>query len=495
MHILIVINNPQEIDFKIENVEIISAKTYLTESRFSAMKKVMIFNLCKSYKYQTLGYYVSLLAEARGHRVAPNITTIQDFKSRAITRLLSEEIDQLIQKNLAHITSKEFTLSIYFGKNMAKTYDRLCKSLFNIFYAPLLRAEFVYNKKWQLQEIKPIPVSEIPESHKGYVAEFAKAYFEKRQFSPKKRATSLYDLAILTNPEDLTSPSDERAIQKFVKAASQLGFYVELITKEDFNHLLEFDALFIRETTQVNHHTYRFARHAAADGLVVIDDPVSILKCTNKVYLSELLTKAGIPIPKTVIAHRENMEKIPDLIDFPMILKEPDSSSSQGVIKVETPVTLHGELDRMLDKSGLIIVQEYLPTAFDWRIGIINNEPLFACKYYMASGHWQILNWTASSELREGVAESITLDHVPKNVIETALKAAHLIGSGLYGVDIKLVNNTAMVIEINDNPNIDAGVEDAILKDELYLKIMRVFFERLEKSKKPNGNTLPSASL
>jgi glutathione synthase/RimK-type ligase-like ATP-grasp enzyme len=36
------------------------------------------------------------------------------------------------------------------------------------------------------------------------------------------------------------------------------------------------------------------------------------------------------------------------------------------------------------------------------------------------------------------------------------------------------------VIEVNDNPNIDAGVEDLVLKDELYHRIMRGFLRRLD---------------
>ena len=39
------------------------------------------------------------------------------------------------------------------------------------------------------------------------------------------------------------------------------------------------------------------------------------------------------------------------------------------------------------------------------------------------------------------------------------------------------------MIEVNDNPNIDAGVEDAILRDELYNRIMEVFLDRIERSK------------
>ncbi len=58
----------------------------------------------------------------------------------------------------------------------------------------------------------------------------------------------------------------------------------EFITKTDVGRLAEFDALFIRATTAVNHYTYRMAQKATALGLVVVDDTESILRCTNKVF-------------------------------------------------------------------------------------------------------------------------------------------------------------------------------------------------------------------
>jgi glutathione synthase/RimK-type ligase-like ATP-grasp enzyme len=57
-------------------------------------------------------------------------------------------------------------------------------------------------------------------------------------------------------------------------------------------------------------------------------------------------------------------------------------------------------------------------------------------------------------------------------VVEVALKATKLIGNGLYGVDVKEVDGKAYVIEVNDNPNIDAGVEDCLLGEEIYTKII-----------------------
>jgi glutathione synthase/RimK-type ligase-like ATP-grasp enzyme len=61
---------------------------------------------------------------------------------------------------------------------------------------------------------------------------------------------------------------------------------------------------------------------------------------------------------------------------------------------------------------------------------------------------------------------------------------ANLIGDGLYGVDMKQIGDKAYVVEINDNPNIDSGVEDTLLKDNLYLTVMQVFLKRIEERKR-----------
>ena len=248
----------------------------------------------------------------------------------------------------------------------------------------------------------------------------------------------------------------------------------------------EFDALFIRETTSVNHHTYRFARRAAAEGLVVMDDPESILRCTNKVYLAELLRKHSIPAPMTFILSRENLESAADRVEFPCILKKPDSSFSQGVIKADNREEFLRETARLFEKSDLLISQEFIPTSFDWRIGILNNEPIFACRYHMARKHWQIYERTNDGKTHSGSADAIPITDVPEDVLKYSLKAARLIGKGLYGVDVKELNGKVYVIEVNDNPSIDAGVEDAVSKDHIYESIMQEFLNRIEHQKERN---------
>ncbi len=481
---IIVVNNPKDWQLTLADTEVVTAKNYLTESRYAEIRNARVFNLCRSYRYQGLGYYVSLLAEARGQRVIPSTTTIQDIKLQSIPRIISQELEDLIQKSLSKLKSDKFTLSVYFGRNVARQYEQLSKQLYNILQAPLFKVQFVFNKKWSIQTINTIPLNEIPQHHRSYFLEFAKSYFAKKRFHNTKLQKTLYDLAILINPDEKTPPSNKKAMKRFTDAAEDLGFRTKIITKDDTARIPEFDALFIRETTQVNHHTYRTARRAVAEGLVVIDDPKSILRCANKVYLAELLTKAKINTPKTLIVHKDNRDLVEQELGLPCVLKLPEAAFSQGVVKVNSCVALQKALDDYLAHSDLIIAQQYTPTDFDWRIGIMDKQPLFACKYHMAKDHWQIYNWHGKKSDTEGMADTLPIDKVPETVITTALKAANLIGDSLYGVDLKQIGDKVMIIEINDNPSVDTGVEDEVLGDVLYATIMKSIFNRIEAKKK-----------
>jgi len=485
MPALMVVNNPKNWPLDVPGVEVVSARAYLTDPAFGSKLNTRVFNLCRSYAYQSNGYYVSLLAEARGHKPLPNVATILDMKSQTIVRFVSEDLDDLIQKKLQGIKSERFTLSIYFGRNLAKHYDKLSSALFKLFPSPMIRAQFSHTGgKWQLQSVGPIAVGEIPADHRPFVIEVAKEYFESRRSIVARRETPRFHLAILQDPNEETAPSNEKAIQKFTKAAESLDFGVELIGKDDYARLAEFDALFIRETTAVNHHTFRFARRAVAEGLVVIDDPDSILRCGNKVFLAEALERHKIHMPRTrILSNVEQADIVAQDLGLPLILKQPDSAFSMGVHKASTVDQMRDEVERLLEVSDLIIAQEFLPTEFDWRVGVIDGQPLYVCRYFMASDHWQIVKRDEANEKDYGKVETLLVETAPQHIVKTAVKAASIMGDGLYGVDLKEIDGKACIIEINDNPNIDAGFEDALLKDELYSMIMRVMLKRVEKAK------------
>lgn len=462
-----------------EDVEVISPDRYITDSNFQSVKNLKILNLCKSYQYQSEGYYVSLLAEARGHKVLPGVSTIQDLRFPSILREDSLDFDLLIQNTFKAELYDRVEFNIYFGATASEHLDKLGRQLFQLVQAPSLRAVFSKKTKWVLTSLRPISLNEVPETDRPLLAQSLEVYLQrKRDYRHDKKK---YDLAILVNPEDKNPPSNDRALKRFYKAAIEAGFNTEFITKNDFDQLIQYDALFIRETTNVNHHTFRFAKKAESLGLAVIDDPNSILKCTNKVYLFELLNAHKVLTPKSVVITEENCHKVSDKMAFPFILKQPDGAFSKGVHKIDNLDEFKKKRDSMFEKSDLLIAQEFLPTAFDWRVGIIDNQVIYVCKYFMASEHWQIVNWSAQKEdSRDGDVQSVPVDEAPSGLLKTALKATSLIGTGLYGVDMKEVDGKFYVIEINDNPNVDAGIEDHILKDKLYSIIMEVLLNKVK---------------
>ena len=374
---IVVVERPDRWPLEIAGVEVISARRYLTDPELVDRRAVRVFNLCRSYRYQSLGYYVSLLAEARGHRPLPDVGTIQDLKSAASVRQVSEELDTRIGSSLAKITSDRFTLSVYFGRNLAERHHLLARALFDLFPAPLLRAEFVREappdggSRFVLRNLRAIALKDVPDTHRPFLVEAAEAFFDRPRRPRRSPKTYRYDLALLVDPKAELAPSNERALRKIERAGERLGVWVDRLCKDDLTRLLEFDALLIRETTTVDHYTYRAARKAEAAGMVVIDDPVSILRCTNKVYLAELMRRHGVPIPRTLVVHRDNVDQIAEHVGLPAVLKLPDGSFSLAVVKAHDAAACREAADRFLEQSDLLIAQEYLPTDFDWRLVLI----------------------------------------------------------------------------------------------------------------------------
>ena len=181
MRKIIVVNNPRKWKIKIDGVDVVSAKDYLTNPEFTKIKGLRVFNLCKEYLYQSHGYYVSLLAETRGHKVSPKVKNIQDLKAPAIVKILSDDLDNLLQRSMKRTAAHEVVIQIYFGQNTINKYTELSDELHRIFQAPFIEVRLVYKTKWFVQNIKTIALDEIHESNLPAIEEFAKVYFEKNR--------------------------------------------------------------------------------------------------------------------------------------------------------------------------------------------------------------------------------------------------------------------------------------------------------------------------
>ncbi|MDF3865480.1 RimK family protein [Pseudomonas denitrificans (nom. rej.)] len=484
--VLIIVERKEDWASYIPSEDMLTAREYLEDShQFDAGKRFQVINLCRNYKYLGHGYYCSLLAEARGHKVIPSVRTISELAKKSLYGLALDGLEMTLEKALDQhpcASTDGFTLRLYFGRTDLVPLQPIARQLFEAFPCPILLVDFRRTDAWHIAGMRPGALHKLRENQEDQFADALDRFSRRVWRQPNSRRLARYDLAILHNPAESLPPSNARALENFVRVGRQLGIDVELIEKKDYARLAEYDALLIRETTRVDDHTYRFAKKAEREGLIVMDDPASILRCTNKVYLTDLLRGQGLGMPDTEILYKDNpqeLERVGTRLGFPLVLKIPDGCFSRGVYKVEDAQQLRSVSAELFEHSVLLLAQEYLYTEYDWRIGILNRKPVFACQYFMSRGHWQIVEHKAGGEVI-GECRTLPVESAPPAVVELALKTASLIGDGLYGVDLKEAKGEVVVIEVNDNPNLDAGIEDACLKDDLYRQVLEEFIRRLD---------------
>ncbi len=485
--LLIVVERLEDWSSYLPSEHLISAQDYLENPpQNNAGQRVQVINLCRSYRYLGHGYYCSLLAEARGHHVIPSVKTISELTRKSLYGLALDDLDKRLEHALRdhpYDETEGFTLSLYFGQTDLAPLQDMARQLFEAFPAPILLVEFRKRDNWHIVGIKTGALTRLRDHQQDQFAQSLDSFSRKIWRQPRSRRTYRYDLAILHDPQEALPPSNPKALDNFIRVGEQLGVDVELIEKKDYSRLAEYDALLIRETTSVDNHTYRFAKKAESEGLVVMDDPASILRCTNKVYLTDLLKSHKLGMPATEILYKErpdDLEHVAARLGFPLVLKIPDGCFSKGVIKVQDAKQLQDAARELFEHSVLLLAQEYLYTEYDWRIGVLNRKPVFACQYFMSKGHWQIYNHKAIDAEINGECRTLAVHDAPRAVVDLAVKTANLIGDGLYGVDLKQSGDRVVVIEVNDNPNLDAGIEDAWLQDDLYALVLEEFIRRLD---------------
>ena len=461
--------------------EVISFERYLKDYPKRNEPKTRIINLCDTEYYLSRGYYCSLLAEARQHRVLPSISTINDLRDLT----LGADDDVNLGAFAGMVAQEEGSLEFlaYFGWAEDERLQRLARRMFERFPAPLLWFRLFDEGDGLRLSVRRHAYARLEAGQRTLFQRRLDRFIEQVWRASGGRKPARWDLAILVNPDEPNPPSDSEAIKRFITAAGKSGINAETITARQAGQIAQYDALFIRETTAIDHHTYRLARRAEREGLVVIDDSTSILRCCNKVFLHDAFSYHKVPSLRTqavISAGEAELDALEAQFGYPCVLKMPEGSFSRGVFKVNDREELRTRLTELLSDTALVLVQEYLYTEFDWRIGVLAGRAIYACRYHMARNHWQIYNHGAKRHSSGGY-ETLPTFEVPKVVLDAALKACRVIGQGLYGVDIKQKGQQVYVIEVNDNPSIEHRVEDAYLGKELYMLIMAEFQQRLER--------------
>src|SRR5437868_510643 len=113
----VVVTDQNQKWIEIPDATVVTARRYVAEPESGNAGTVRLLNLCRTGRYQGRGYYVSLLAEARGHSAVPNVKTIENLRSEAYVQALDAEIQPLVQETLHHDDSERFQLDVYLGRH------------------------------------------------------------------------------------------------------------------------------------------------------------------------------------------------------------------------------------------------------------------------------------------------------------------------------------------------------------------------------------------
>ena len=275
----------------------------------------------------------------------------------------------------------------------------------------------------------------------------------------------------------LTRSEEMGAVLRLGQAAQKMGHRLDILFRSDMYKIPTYDALFIRALTDPLNSSYVASRLAQVQGLRVIDDPQSILICCDKINMYRHLQAAGVPMPETVYLTQSDLTiangvRLLDTMGTPLVLKAPHTSFSMYVDRVSTPDDFVRVGKRFLRRADRLVAQRFISSEFDWRVGVLGGEVLYVCQYLIPKRRWKILTYTEGGRVIWGRVRTFDTSKVNPRLLEVGVQAAKAIGNGLYGVDIKQVEDDFVVIEVNDNPTIAAGEEDRGVP-QVYEKLIR----------------------
>jgi len=283
-------------------------------------------------------------------------------------------------------------------------------------------------------------------------------------------------LAIFIERYTINRSAEFEALLRYRAAAEELGHQADYLFRRELKKIPNYDAVFIRALTDPLNSSFVAARMAELHGKPVIDDSRSIIVCCDKIHMYRRLMAARVPVPRTEFCGRADVDvrraaQLFEELGPRLILKAPNSSFSQHVEMVTTPGEFTKVGERFLRRADRVVVQEFVESEFDWRVGVLGGEPIFACRYVIPEETFKILA-IVDGKTRVCRVDAVPLPEAPPHVVATAVAAAGAVGRGLYGVDVKDVGGRAVVIEVNDNPTINADEEDRCAPD-VYAKIVR----------------------
>ncbi|GAB3897017.1 30S ribosomal protein S6--L-glutamate ligase [Spirosoma agri] len=183
----------------------------------------------------------------------------------------------------------------------------------------------------------------------------------------------------------------------------------------------------------------------------------AITRSRNKLRSLQVLSKAGVGLPKTVFANHPKNGNVTQLIELvggpPVVIKLLEGTQGIGVVLAETTKAAKSTIEAFYGLKKHVLVQEFVAEAkgSDIRAFVIGGRVVGAMKRQGLEGEFR------SNIHRGGNAVAVRLTPDEE---QTAIEAARALGLKVAGVDMLPSDRGPLVLEVNSSPGLE-GFETA----------------------------------
>ena len=258
--------------------------------------------------------------------------------------------------------------------------------------------------------------------------------------------------------------------QRLVAAAQERGHVAQVIDHLQCNLVLEQgqpdiiyqgrplvrpDAIIPRIGASVTFYGTAVVRQFEMMKVRTAVDSQAIVRSRDKLRSTQILSRAGVGMPKTAFANFTN--DVPALIEHvggaPVIIKLLEGTQGLGVVLAESAKAAQSVIEAFHNLKARILVQEFIAEAkgADVRAFIVDGEVVGAMRRQGKEGEFR------SNLHRGGVGTLVKLSRAEK---AAALLATKALGLGIAGVDMLQSKRGPLVLEVNSSPGLE-GIEKA----------------------------------
>ena len=161
---VILVDQPKDLPNADTPHKVITTSEYLARPRLFDIGRPKLVNLARSYAYQSKGYYASLLAEARGHRVVPTVETMLELREAKLYEHALPELEDDLNRCARRADFQpegELKLLVCFGICRNSRFESFGRLLFDWFRCPALEVTVEPGTWLSIDRIRPRNITRL----------------------------------------------------------------------------------------------------------------------------------------------------------------------------------------------------------------------------------------------------------------------------------------------------------------------------------------------